>query len=173
MVEQIEVYALNAMVAWADWPDPGAHAPASTNMTPVEQRDQLAMWEAHKEVWDEETNVRWACITALNITITRKHKQSGGNRIGAKMYKANDDPSAILDDLHNLYGCPSPGEKKTNENTFGAPWNPSEPIEELYDRLEECYVVAIVAKPAYTKAQMIDKALIAIQGTGLFETAVL
>ena len=38
-------------------------------------------------------------------------------------------------------------------------------------RLEECYVIALVMKPSYTKEQMIDKAVVAIQATGLFEAA--
>ena len=109
----------------------------------------------------------------LNAAVPRKYKRSGGDRIGAKTYKANDDPRAILNALRNTYGRPSPGEKRANEKAFGAGWNPADLIEELYDRLEECFVVAIVAKPAYTREQMIDKALIAIQSTGLFEIAVL
>jgi len=48
-------------------------------------------------------------------------------------------------------------------------WYPQDPTEELFKRLEECYVIALVTKPPYTKEQIIDKAVVAIQTTGLFE----
>ena len=64
-------------------------------------------------------------------------------------------------------------EKTMNEANWAAAYNPNEPIEDLYDRLEECFVVALVAKPAYTMDQMVDKALIAVQRTGLYSTSIL
>ena len=56
---------------------------------------------------------------------------------------------------------------------WAAPYNPSDPIKDLFDRLEECFVVALVAKPAYSTEQIVDKALIAIQLTSLYSTAIL
>ena len=35
------------------------------------------------------------------------------------------------------------------------------------------FMVALMAKPAYTMDQMVDKALIAVQRTGLYATAIL
>lgn len=43
----------------------------------------------------------------------------------------------------------------------------------LIDHLEECFILVKCNKPAYTKARMIDKALTAIQTTGLSLIAVL
>ena len=54
-----------------------------------------------------------------------------------------------------------------------APYNPSDPIEDIFDRLEKCFLVALVAKPAYSTEKMVDKALIAIQLTSLYSTAIL
>ena len=51
--------------------------------------------------------------------------------------------------------------------------DPSEPIEELFDHLETCHALALSAKPAYTQDQIIDKALMAVQSTGLYLTAIL
>ena len=59
------------------------------------------------------------------------------------------------------------------EAGWSAAWNPSEPIELLFDRLEDCYVLSVAAKPAYTKKQMIDKALTAMQHTWLYPTNIL
>ena len=59
------------------------------------------------------------------------------------------------------------------EADWRAAWNPSEPIELLFDRLEDCYVLSIAAKPAYTQDQIIEKAITAKQRTGLYPTAIL
>ena len=93
--------------------------------------------------------------------------------IGAMTYKVNQCPRTILNHLRNLYGRPTPNEKTHNKTMWAAPYNPSDPIEDLFDRLEECFVVALVAKPAYSTEQMVDKALIAIQLTSLYSTAIL
>ena len=63
--------------------------------------------------------------------------------------------------------------KTMNEANWAAAYNPNETIEDLYDRLEDFFVVAIVAKPSCTMDQMVDKALIAFQRTGLYATAIL
>ena len=59
------------------------------------------------------------------------------------------------------------------EAYWSAAWNPLEPIKLLFDRLEDCYVLSVAAKPAYTQDQMIDKVLTEIQRTGLYPTAIL
>ena len=52
-------------------------------------------------------------------------------------------------------------------------WTPADPIEVMIDRLEDCFVLAKHSGIAYTFTQMIDKALTAVQVTGLFPTAIL
>ena len=37
--------------------------------------------------------------------------------------------------------------------------------------MEDCYIFSIIAKPPYTQEQLIDKSIIAIQRTGLYEIA--
>ena len=59
------------------------------------------------------------------------------------------------------------------EKRWSEGWNPNEPIENFFDRLEDCYVQSITQPPAYTSEQMVDKALTAIQTTSLFPTAFL
>ena len=88
-------------------------------------------------------------------------------------YEVNQFPRTILDYLRNLYGRPTPNEKTHNKTMGIASYNPSDPIEDLFDRLEEFFAVALVAKPAYSAEQMVDKALIDIQLTSLYSTAIL
>ena len=56
---------------------------------------------------------------------------------------------------------------------FGTGWNTGEPIKELIIRLEEHCITALVALPPYMREQMTNKALMAVQATVLYETAVL
>ena len=86
---------------------------------------------------------------------------------------ATNCPWTIINDLHTHYGATNPAEKEVNESKWGVRWNPSNPIKDLFDCLEECYTIAIIALPPYVMEQMIDNALIAIQQTGLYELAIL
>ena len=110
-------------------------------------------------------------INALNIVVPRAYKRGTG--VGTKLYRATDNPRAILNRLSELYGKMTPQEKTNMETRWSAPWAPVDPIETLFDRLEECYIQAIRNKPAYTVEQMQDKAKTAIELTGLFSTALL
>ena len=84
-------------------------------------------------------------------------------------YKVNQCPRTILDHLRNLYGSLTPNEKTHKETMWTASYNPSDPIEDLFDRLEECFVVT---KLVYSTEQMVDKSLIAIQLTSLYSTEI-
>ena len=88
-------------------------------------------------------------------------------------YKVNHCPRTILDHLRNLYGRPTPNEKIHNKTMWTAPYNPSDPIEDIFDRLEEWFVLALVAKPAYSTEKIVDKALISIQLTSLYSKDIL
>ena len=89
------------------------------------------------------------------------------------MFTVRYDPCQILADLRTKYGTATPNDKAANEQALNQPWNPNKPIESLFDRLEECYVYSIMAKPPYTMEELIDKAILAIQHTGLYKTALL
>ena len=56
--------------------------------------------------------------------------------------------------------------KAENERKWSARWNPTNPI-------DECYIIDIVALPAYTMEQVINKATIAIQQMGVYKLAIL
>ena len=51
--------------------------------------------------------------------------------------------------------------------------DPNEPIAALFERLKEAYIFFILKKPQFTTEQLIDKAIIAIQHTALYERALL
>ena len=93
--------------------------------------------------------------------------------MGVRTFRPTDDPKLILNALRSSYGRTTPLAKSTMEKRWSEGWNPNEPIENFFDRLKDCYVQSITQPPAYTLEQMVDKALTAIQTTGLFPTAIL
>ena len=93
--------------------------------------------------------------------------------MGVWTFRPTNDPKVILNALRANYGRMTPAEKSAMERRWSESWNPNEPIENFFDRLEDCYVQSITQPPAYTAEQMVDKALTAIHLTGLFPTAIL
>ena len=182
MVQHVDIYALQTNTPWQNWADPGItrrgtrvnpNADGSTNTAAAIVRDKQAIYDANRAVYDTQENICCAIINSLNEVVPKNYRRGGANTMGARVYRATDEPREIIQKLRDTYGKPTPAEKSANEANFAAPWNPSEPIEELYDRLEDCYLTAMLAKPAFTIEQMIDRALRAIQQTGLYTTAVL
>ena len=83
-------------------------------------------------------------------------------------YKNNQNPHDIITALCDSYGCPTPAEKEANEMASNMEWDPMDPIEAFFDQLEDCFITAFIAKLPFTKPQLIDKAICAIQCMGLY-----
>jgi len=173
MIESTEKYDLICLgKPWKIWVNPGNHrlvtvdVPAiaggvitKMSLTREEQADAAIAYDANHIVYKLETNVRRAVNAKLNGAIPKRFKRSPDpSRIGSINSKASDCPRTIFDGLTARYGRPTPDEMIANEVLWSTGWNPQDPMEELFERLEECYVIALVTKPPYTKEQMIDKA---------------
>lgn len=172
MVMDPALYALRAPTTpWIEWNDPGPHAPAAD--TTAEQGNLRTLYDANKNVFDSQQNVKRAVNDALNKAIPAIFRKPIGAQVGTKVFTVRDDPKQIIMDLRARYGRATPIEKKENDRKFNAPWLTTEPIEAYFDRLEECYIFSVMAKVPYTFEQLIDKAIIAIQGTGLYGQALL
>ena len=59
-----------------------------------------------------------------------------------------------------------------NESKWSAGCKPTNTIKELFDHLEECFVLAISVMPPHTMDQMIDKAIITVQQTVLYKLVI-
>ena len=175
LAEQPAEYALKSATPWINAPNPGPHRPIGLNAQAT--RDAEATYDAQKAAWQAQATVTRAINAALNVAVPKAFRRNsapaGGNIIGTTVYRSNHDPHDILLALRTVYGTPSPAERNANDALFAAPWNPSEPIETYFDRLEDCYVAAIIATPPYTIEQMMTKAIMAIQLTGLYSQALI
>ena len=117
-----------------------------------------------------------AVTDTLNRVVPKAYRRLPGDGIGVAKYKASDDPRDILRGLRDRYGQMTPDEKRANDARFATAtgWNhANETIEELFDRLEDCYSNSIRNPPPYTLDQLIYNAKTAIQETGLCSLAIL
>lgn len=175
LAEQPAEYALKSATPWTHSPNPGQHRQLGLNAG--DTRDAEAVYAAEKAAYQAQATVTRAIIAALNIAVPKAFKRGttavGGTLIGAAAYRSNHDPRAILLALRTTYGVPSPAERNANDAAFAAPWQTTEPIETYFDRLEDCYVAAIIASPPFTMEQMMTRAIMAIQLTGLYSQALI
>jgi hypothetical protein len=172
MAEQPTEYALKSPTAWINANNPGPHC--TLGLTAAKTRDAEAEYDTNRATYISQINVTQAIINALNTAIPKQFKRgtnAAGLILGANPYRNNQDPRSILLALRTLYGKPSPAEKQANANSFREQWNPADPIKTYFDRLEDCYVTALIATPPFTMPQMCDMAITSLQLTGLYSDA--
>ena len=80
------------------------------------------------------------------------------------------NPRAVLNTLRLTYGRPTPEENDALESVWNQGWQPLEPIDNLFLRLEECYITSLAFGVAYTIKQMTQKAFNAVRRTRLYQT---
>ena len=99
MVEQLEVYALTVEQPWADFVDSGYVQPqADGSLTSAQQSDVKAIWTAAQSVYSSKIAIHTAVTDALNNTVPEGYK-STSQLIGAKVYRSDNCPRTILDNL--------------------------------------------------------------------------
>ena len=162
-IEADVVYALKKNIQWVDWLNPGPHVTLANNLTDTKITNIQEDYKARNMVWDSQTNINRAITAGLNLAVAHKYRQAVAGAVGTCNYRFMNDPKVVLQGLQDNYGQMMPIEKTKMEAEWSAAWNPSEPIEILFDRFEDCYVLSIAAKPAYTQDQIIEKAITAKQ----------
>ena len=141
MTKKAELYALDTTTPWTDFANPGpVREGTDGSLEAGAQYDQQAIYDGRLSIYMSQLNVKRAIITVLNESVPKKYKCVNGC-IGAMTYKVNQCLRTILDHLRNLYGRPTPNKKPHNKTMWEAPYNPSDTIKDLFDRLEECFVV--------------------------------
>ena len=84
-------------------------------------------------VWDSQSNVNRAIIAGLKLAVPRTYRRTVAGAVGTRNYRFTDGPMVILQGLQDNYGQMTPTEKTKMEADWSAAWNPSEPIELLFD----------------------------------------
>ena len=178
MVEEAALFNTRTGETFVPHADPGAHPVThDANNAPLDAdaaRAARVLYTANNSAWQSQRNVQRATIDALNTAVPRSYKRAENSmNLGVLSYKITSDPRTIIQRLRAVYGIATPQEKEENDRRFNEGWPASQPIEELWDRLEECYAIALMSKPAYTVDQLLDKAKTKITKTGLFSRDIL
>lgn len=77
----------------------------------------------------------------------------------------------ILDFLYRHYGNIIPAQLLENTSMLTEPYNPAEPMENLYTRFDDAMEFAAAADCQYTSEQILEYAPLAILKTGQFKDA--
>ena len=150
-IEADVVYALKSNILWVDWQNPGTHFTLADNLTDTQITNIQEEYKARKMVWYSQSNVNMSIIAGLNLAVSRTYCRAVSGAVGTHTYRFTDDPKVILQGLQYNYKHMTPAEKTKMEADWIAAWNLLEPIELLFDRLEDCYVLLVAAKQAYTQ----------------------
>lgn len=70
-------------------------------------------------------------------------------------------------------GPQSQAERQANDTTFDAAWDPQDPMEAYFDRLEDSYVATVIAQLLYTMEQLVTHAIMGIQLSRLYSQALI
>ena len=142
------VYALKTNIPWVDWQNTGPHVTLADNLTDTQITNIQEEYKARKMVWDSQSNVNRAIIAGLNRAVLRTYQMAVTGYVGTRNYRFTDDPKFILQGLQDNYRQMTPAEKTKMEADWSAAWNPSEPIELLFDQLKDFYVMSVAVKLA-------------------------
>ena len=132
-VEADVVYALKTNIPWVDWKNPGPHVMLADNLTDTQITNIQEEYKARKMVWNSQSNVKRAIIAGLNLVVPCTYRRVVAGAVGTCNYRFTDDPKVILQGLQDIYIQMTPAEKMKMEADWSAAWNPSEPIEILFD----------------------------------------
>ena len=99
MIKQVNIYKLTGEEPWKDQEDPGnVRLLTDGSINRVQQRDEEVTWTGVKATYASQINVWTAIIDVLNDAVPEGYKTSG-QLIGARVYRADDCPRTILDNL--------------------------------------------------------------------------
>ncbi len=84
---------------------------------------------------------------------------------------ANVTTIQILTHLYTTYGKITPQDLDENHNRMKAPFDPSQPIEELFQQIEDAQELATAADEPFTDSQLVSSAYNNVFQTGLFADA--
>ena len=94
--------------------NPGPHRAVVANATVPEQRDLETIYNAVKELYNSQQNVKKLFIDTLNIAVPQMYRRSLTQNLGARQYRVTDDILDIMQNLIKRYGIPSPQEFERN-----------------------------------------------------------
>ena len=152
------MYALVEPTAFQIPADPGPTAayPHHRTLSRAEQTQIDRTFQRQKNYYLSYSNVYRAVFDLLDDVIDDSFKVS--NNANHTGWNSTMSIESIWDQLTRTYGRPSPATLFENDKTFRTLYNPNDPPETLFKRLEDCQEVAILGDTPYTTEQILRTA---------------
>ena len=162
--------AIDAANPWQDPVDPGLHpnvvaawgaAPTQAQIaqTNREHKNNKSIYQTFRNV---ENALRKQIANAVPETYLRGYHQ---RYVGLN----NRSPREIIDYLFNTYGKLTPTDLAANDNYFREPWDPSEPLESFFYRIEQAVDIASLGNQPFSDAQILNNAYDSVFRTGIYK----
>jgi hypothetical protein len=161
-------YLTVATVPFDRPPNPGIHPTIPTGTTSAQISQITRQHQADTKTWKECLNTDTALKNLLISTIDEQFIKSLHNRNTGYVTSTTWD---ILEFLYTNYGNITPADLLANTEKLKEPYNPAEPIENLFTRFEDTMEYADAANRPFTTEQILEYALLCILKTGQFREA--
>ena len=148
--------------------NPGANPVLPDGATAAFISELARQHAASLRIWREYLSTDKTLKQQLLAAIDDIYYRSLRNRITGY---ANVTTLTILRHLYDNYGNISPTDLIDNDNRMKAPYDPTQPIELLFDQFDDAIELAAAANAAYTGPQIVAYAYNTILQTGLFTDA--
>ena len=117
-------------------------------------------YEKYHQVAD---SLKAQLLVAVDATYTKVLKD-------AMFGYADITPLAMLEHLHHYYGELKPEDRGAIRDALRAPWNPDDPIEDIWTRTNEIVRTLLISEPVPASAIIRDQ-LFVFESTGVFPRA--
>mmetsp|Transcript_6798 Transcript_6798/g.12794 ORF Transcript_6798/g.12794 Transcript_6798/m.12794 type:complete len:345 (-) Transcript_6798:984-2018(-) len=148
--------------------NPGIHPNIPAGATAAQIGEITRQHQADVKIWTECQNTDTALKNLLISSVDEQFIKSLHNRNTGYVTSSTWD---ILNFLYRNYGNITPAQLLENTAKLTEPYNPAEPIENLYTRFDDAMEFAAAANRPYTSEQILEYALLAILKTGQFKEA--
>jgi hypothetical protein len=150
-----------SQTAAAAAPDPTTH----TN-TLLQHQQDIQEHTQHKNTYDRYVAGLAALTNLILSNIDHKFIDTLNNEWTGFTQVT---PDTIMTYIKTEYGTVSDDELTENEAKLNEPWDPTTPIQVLYDHIEECKIFAEAGKDPIPERTILRKAYMAIKNTGMFD----
>ena len=144
-------------------PGPSANIPAGLTGPQISER--VREHEAQLKIWKQYNQVEQALKQQLISVFDDIYLTSISNRHTGF---ASLSLLQMLQFLYDTYGDITPSELEDNDDRMRLPYDPTQPMETLYNQIEQAVDIAEAGQQPYTNKQVLTRAYNLILQTGLF-----
>jgi hypothetical protein len=164
----VAVYNTQSAIAFVAPTNPGPQPNIPNGLTGNQIAAATRTHTENHRLWKEYLATDKALKQQLLATVHETYYRTLRNRITGF---ANTTTRQLLEHLYRTYGNITPADLIENDTRMKTSYDPSQPIEVLYDQIEDAVELADAANAGYTTAQIIAIAYNCLFQTGLYAEA--